>query len=31
MVVHGGFAPAAFSGVAVTGSEGCRNGVKMLP
>ncbi|QCD96407.1 hypothetical protein DEO72_LG6g1109 [Vigna unguiculata] len=31
MVVHGGFAPAAFSGVAVTSSEDCRNGVKLLP
>jgi len=25
MVVHGDFALAAFSGVALTGSEGCRN------
>ncbi|QCD86298.1 hypothetical protein DEO72_LG3g819 [Vigna unguiculata] len=25
MVVHGDFAPAAFSSVAVIGSEGCRN------
>ncbi|QCE04072.1 hypothetical protein DEO72_LG8g2105 [Vigna unguiculata] len=29
MVGHGGFAPAAFSSVAVTGSEGCRNGMNV--